>query len=63
MKHLSVYNNIFETEAWYFWGNMKVLFGHLDWGLGIEGPHSDQLTKVFSVCVLSEMFLNGQAFC
>ena len=47
MKYLSGYDNIFETEAWYFWGNMKVLFGHLDWGLGIEGPHSDQLTKVF----------------
>ena len=30
MKHLSGYDNIFETEAWYFWGNMKVLLEHLD---------------------------------
>ena len=36
MKHLSGYGNIFETEVWYFWGIMKVLSGHLDWGLGTE---------------------------
>ena len=25
MKHLSGYESIFETEAWYFWSNIKVL--------------------------------------
>ena len=29
MTDLSNYNKIFETETWYFWGNMKVLLGHL----------------------------------
>ena len=47
MKHLSGYDNIFETEVWYFWGNMKVLLGHLGWGLGTEGPHSDPADKIF----------------
>ena len=28
-SHLSSHNNIFETETWYFWDNMKVLLGHL----------------------------------
>ena len=37
----------FETEAWYFWGNMKVLLGHLDWGLGAKDPHSDPIDKTF----------------
>ena len=36
MKHLSDYDNIFKTEAWYFWGNMKVFWGDLDWGLGTK---------------------------
>ena len=45
MKHLSVYDNIFETEVWYFWGNMKVLLGHYDWGLDIKDPHSDPVDK------------------
>ena len=26
---------------------MKVLSGHLDWGLGTEGPHSDPADKTF----------------
>ena len=47
MKHLSGYDNIFETEAWYFWGNMKVLLGHLDWGPGTKGAHSDPADKTF----------------
>ena len=42
MKHLSCYDNMFETEAWYFWGNMKVLFGRLDWRLGTKELRSDQ---------------------
>ena len=42
MKRLSGYDNIFETEAWYFWGNMKFLLGHLDWGLRPKDPHSDR---------------------
>ena len=25
MTYLSSYNNIFETETWFFWGNMKFL--------------------------------------
>ena len=29
------------------WGNMKVLLGHLDWGLGTKGPHSDPADKTF----------------
>ena len=63
MKHLSDYDNIFETEAWYFWRNMKVLFGHLDWGRGTKGPHSDPADKTFLVCVFSAMFLSDQTFC
>ena len=27
---------------------MKVLLGHLDWGLGTKGPHSDTADKNFS---------------
>ena len=26
---------------------MKVLPGHLDWGLGTKGPHSDPADKTF----------------
>ena len=47
MKHSSGYINIFETEAWYFLGNMKVPLGHLDWGLGTKDPHSDPVDKIF----------------
>ena len=47
MKHFSGFDNIFETEAWYFWGNMKVLLGHLDWGLDTKGPHNDIADKTF----------------
>ena len=53
MKHLSGYDNIFETEARYFWSNMKVLLGHLDWGLGTKGPHSDPADKTFlALCIV-----------
>ena len=48
MKHLNGFDNNFETEAWYFWGNMNVFLGHLDWVLGTKGPHSDQVDKTFS---------------
>ena len=34
MKYLSGYDNIFETEAWYFWGNMKVFWGAFRLGTG-----------------------------
>ena len=27
--HIMCLDNIFETEAWYFWENLKVIFGHL----------------------------------
>ena len=54
MKHLSDYDNISETEAWYFWGNMKVLFGNLDWGLSTKTPHSDPADKTFlGLCIVS----------
>ena len=47
MNHFSGFDNIFETEAWYFWGNMKVLFRHLDWGLDTKSPHSDPADQTF----------------
>ena len=47
MKHFSGFDNIFETDAWYFWGNMEVFLGHLAWGLGTKGPHSDPAEKLF----------------
>ena len=47
MKHFSDFDNIFETETWDVGGNMKVLLGHLDWGLGAEGLHSDPADKTF----------------
>ena len=30
-----------------FGGNMKVLLGHFDWGLGTNGLHSDTADKTF----------------
>ena len=47
MKHFSGFDNIFETKTWYFWGNMKVLLGYLDWGLGTKDLHSDPTDKTF----------------
>ena len=47
MKYFSGFDKIVETEAWYFWGNMKVFLGHLDWGLGAKGLHSDPADKTF----------------
>ena len=56
MKHLSVYDNIFETEARYFSGNMKVLLVHLDRGLGTRGPHNDTADKTFlGLCIVSNV--------
>ena len=64
MKHFSGFDNIFETDAWYFWGNMEVFLGHLAWGLGTKGPHSDPAEKTFFwVCILPAMFLSGRTFC
>ena len=51
MIYLSAFDNIFETETWFFWGNMKFFLGHLDGGLGTKGLHSDPT------------FLIGQNFC
>ena len=45
MKHFSGFDNIFENEAWYFWGNVKVLLRHINWGLATKGPHSDPADK------------------
>ena len=44
---------------------MKVLSGHLDWGLATKDPHSDAAEFFFlgGVCVLSAMFLSGETFC
>ena len=57
MQYLSGYDNIFETEAWYFWGNMKILLGHLVWGLGTRGPHCDPAEKTFlGLCIVSNVF-------
>ena len=47
MKNSSGFDNIFEIEASYFWGNMKVLLGHLDRGLGTKGLHSEPADKTF----------------
>ena len=47
MKHLSGYDNISETEAWHFWGHMKVLSVYLGWGLGTKGLHNDPADKTF----------------
>ena len=56
MKHLSGYDNICEAEVWYFWGNMKILLGHLDWELGTKGPQSDPADKTFSgLCIVSNV--------
>ena len=54
MKHLSGYDNIFETEAWYFWVNIKALLSHLDLGLGTKVPHSGPADKTFlGLCIFS----------
>ena len=56
MKHLSGYDNIFETEAWYFWGNMKVFLEYLDWGLGTKDLHSELAEKTFlGLCIVSNV--------
>ena len=35
---------------------MKVLLGHLDWGLGTKGPHSDPSDKTFlGLCIVSNV--------
>ena len=39
-----------------FGGNIKVLLGHLDWGLGTKGPHSDPADKTFlGLCIVSNV--------
>ena len=56
MKHSSGYDNMFESEAWYFWRNMKVFLGHLDWGLDTKDPHSDPADKTFlGLCIVSNV--------
>ena len=56
MKYLSGYDNIFETEAWYFRGNMNVLLEHLHCGLDTKGPHSDPADKAFlGLCIVSNV--------
>ena len=56
MKHLSGYDNVCEAEALYFWGNMKVLLGHLHWGLDTKGFHGDPADKTFlGLCIVSNV--------
>ena len=38
MEQLNGYDNIFENEALYFWGNMKVLFGAFRLATGYYRP-------------------------
>ena len=36
---------------------MKVLLGHLDWGLGTKSPQSDPADKTFlGLCIVSNAF-------
>ena len=57
MKLFSGFENIFETETGYFWGNMKVLLGNKDWGLGTKGQHSDPADKTFlGLHIVSNVF-------
>ena len=49
MKHFSGFDSIFQTETWYFWGNIKAILGHLDWGLATKGLHSDPADKMFLI--------------
>ena len=61
MTHLNSYNNIFEIEILYFWGNMKVLVGHLYTRWTSKGVDIiRQLTEgmiardiIFSFCIFS----------
>ena len=56
MKRFSGFDNIFDIEAWYFWGNMKVLLGHLYWGLDTKDPHSDPADKTFLILHIGHTF-------
>ena len=47
MKYFSGFDNIFETEVWYFWGYIKVLLGYLNWGLGTKVLYSDPADETF----------------
>ena len=61
MKHLSGYDDIFETEAWYFWDNRKVFLEHLDWRLGTKDPHSDPADKtLLGPCIVSNVFTQSK---
>ena len=63
MKHFSSFDNIFEIEAWFFWGNMKVCLGHLDWVLGTKDPHSDPSDKTFLGLQIVNNVSSGRTFC
>ena len=56
MKDKSGYENIFEIEAWYFWGNMKVPLRDLDCRLGTKGAHGKPSDKTFAdPCIVSNV--------
>ena len=47
---------------------MKVPLGHLDWGLGTKGPHSDPADKtLLGLCIVSDVSnlcgQSDQTFC
>ena len=45
-----------ETETIYFWVNVKVLLGHLDYGLVTNGLHSDPAEKpIFGLRIVSNV--------
>ena len=42
-----------DTFNMYLYFNMKVLLGHLDWGLGTKDPHSNPADKAFlGLCIV-----------
>ena len=56
LKHLSSYDNIFETEAWHFWDNMKVLLRDVDLKLCTERTHDDPTGKtIWGLCIVSNV--------
>ena len=50
------HDKICEAETWHFWVNMKVLLGHLHWGLGTKRPHSDPADKTFLCLCIQQCF-------
>ena len=48
---------MFETETWYFRGDMKILLGHLNWGLDTNGRPSGSADNIFlSLFIVRNIF-------